>query len=105
MEFDYCIIASGAQYNSEIKCNHLETLDNRIETISDCIDKLTNSKSVLILGGGAVGVEIAGVISQTYKNLKIELWTKGDQLLPSFPPRARRLADVALRKAKVEIHT
>ena len=51
LEFDYCIIASGAQYNSDIKCGHLETLDNRIETISDCIDKLSASKNLLILGG------------------------------------------------------
>ncbi|EAR87487.1 pyridine nucleotide-disulfide oxidoreductase (macronuclear) [Tetrahymena thermophila SB210] len=102
--FDYCIIATGSNYASSVKSTEeIQTLQQRKEQMKQLIDKFNKSKKVLVVGGGAVGVEIAGLVKDQFKHLQVELWTKPQELLPQFPKRARRLADSALKKLGIKI--
>ncbi|KAL4466021.1 hypothetical protein ABPG74_004258 [Tetrahymena malaccensis] len=102
--FDYCIISTGSQYASSIKPeNEIKTIQQRKEQIIQQIQNLQNYKKVLVVGGGPVGVEIAGVLSDHYKNLKVHLWNRSQELLYSFPEKSRILADQILKNQGVLI--
>mmetsp|Transcript_13018 Transcript_13018/g.32865 ORF Transcript_13018/g.32865 Transcript_13018/m.32865 type:complete len:582 (+) Transcript_13018:157-1902(+) len=66
LSYDYLILATGATYNQPISTGNQTpastTLLGRYEEWKRAHEQLTGSKSVLILGGGAVGVELAAEI-------------------------------------------
>ncbi|KAL4461806.1 hypothetical protein ABPG72_017070 [Tetrahymena utriculariae] len=102
--FDYCIISTGSQYASSIKPeNEIKTIKQRKEQIIQQIQNFQNYKKVLVIGGGPVGVEIAGVLSDQFKNLKVSLWNRSQDLLSSFPQKSRQLADQILKSQGVLI--
>lgn len=62
---------------------------------------------IAIVGGGAAGCEVAAALQERvakyWKNFQLDLWHKGDQLLPSFPRHASRLGEKMLRDSSVRI--
>lgn len=69
-------------------------------------EKLKEAKSVLIAGGGIVGVEVASEIAVAYGNeKKIGICLRGDKLLPALPPRFGECATDFLTKHGVQIHS
>jgi NADH dehydrogenase FAD-containing subunit len=63
--------------------------------------------SILIAGGGVVGVELAGELAVKYganREKKLGICLKGDRLVPNFPPKAARLAERFLRRNNMEIY-
>lgn len=69
IKFDYLIIASGSHYNAPFK-EHNVFADWRGKKLRDYYENLCKAKSILIIGGGIVGVEMAGEIFYKYGNTK-----------------------------------
>lgn len=78
MEFDVCLIATGAHKpfvalepwdTPEIDADEEKSLSTRRSTMTDNGDKLTSAESVLIIGGGLIGTELAGDLA-AYAQLK-----------------------------------
>ncbi|KAL4469706.1 hypothetical protein ABPG73_017731 [Tetrahymena malaccensis] len=104
IKFDYCVISTGSNYASQIKSdNQILNLEQRKEQIQQLVNKLKNSKKILIVGGGFVATEIAGILSQNYNNLQIQLWCRQSELLSQYPENARKLATQILVKQGVLI--
>ena len=59
LNFDYLILALGSVYIHPFQATLYERND-QISSIQDSFNKAKNAKNILIVGGGAVGVELAG---------------------------------------------
>lgn len=63
-----------------------------------------NVRDVVVVGGGAVGVETAAALSSV-ADTDVTLVTSSRHLLSDFPPRASRIADQGLRRRAVPLKT
>ena len=65
---------------------------------------LPNAKTILVAGGGAVGVETAGEIASAYPNARITLLSGASQLLLRAPlPATGKRAEERLKAAGIEV--
>jgi NADH dehydrogenase FAD-containing subunit len=62
------------------------------------------SESVLIAGGGVVGVEIAGDLACKYgKTKKVAVCLRGDRVMPTLPAKMGDVAESFLGKEGIQI--
>lgn len=102
IEFDFCLIATGATYPSDMKPNfELKTLDDHRIKIKAIQETVLNATSVLVRGAGVVGVEVAAELATRGKN--VVLACHGGQILPRFAPKVQRRAKPCLDAAGVKI--
>ncbi|KAI9505296.1 hypothetical protein GGI25_003625 [Coemansia spiralis] len=79
--FDYLVVATGGQSPGPINitgCNK----EQGVAEIAKLREGLENARSVLVIGGGPAGVEIAGSVADTYPDKKVTLVHSGSRLLP-----------------------
>jgi|SRR3989344_3592038 len=100
--FDYLVIASGSRYNVPFK-ESKAVVATRSVTLKNCYDELCRAKNVLIVGGGLVGVELAGEICTHYKDKKIVIVHAKDKLIDRNHEKAIKHAENFLRKKGVKI--
>lgn len=94
IRFNRAIIASGSRYPTLPlgKSNVAFDYSERSQEMQDEHKKLAAAKSVLVIGGGTVGVEFAGDIASTFPDKEITLAHTGDRLLENAKPKAQRKA-------------
>ena len=93
--YDHIIIATGADYRAPITPSPNETdYRTRHATWQDQAARLQSAKSVLILGGGAVGTELAAEIACHFPEKQLSIVDGQERLLPLFP---RETSDHASR--------
>ena len=68
--YDYLCIATGSTYPGKIKPTYEATLEERTTTWSGEYERLLAADTVLIIGAGAVGVELAGEVDPSLRILK-----------------------------------
>ncbi|OQS05541.1 pyridine nucleotide-disulfide oxidoreductase [Thraustotheca clavata] len=74
LQFDYLILATGSSYAPPIKVGNNVYNRSTIEaSIAETFDKVAAAQSILVIGGGSVGCEIAGEIATTYLDKKVTL--------------------------------
>lgn len=130
LDYDYLVIALGSKTNfynipgAEENSFTLKSLDDAIRLRNHFIhmfeiaskDKDEESLTFVIVGGGATGVELAGEMSDYFyktfskfypkeiiSKVKIILIERGNELIPQFSPKLRKIALEVLRKKNVEI--
>ncbi|XP_020102383.1 apoptosis-inducing factor 2-like [Ananas comosus] len=95
--YDFLIVATG----------HADPVprsrNGRIEQLREEHEKIKSSSSVLIIGGGRRGVELAGEIASDYPEKKVTLVHKGSRLLEHLGPKASVKALKWLKKKDVEV--
>jgi NADH dehydrogenase FAD-containing subunit len=92
---DHVVLATGSTYPDPIKASHniASSPEERRAQIETAHLTLVSAKSVVIVGGGTVGVELAAEIAGTWGRHKVvTLITPHDRLLERMPPRAGKLA-------------
>jgi len=94
IRFKRAIISTGSRYPSLPLAKSISALDysERSHEISGNHQKLTSARSVLVIGGGVVGVELAGEIASAFPDKVITLAHSGDALLDTLKPKAQRKA-------------
>lgn len=82
LSFDYCILATGIKYPIPSKIYDVDVADgsSRMASIRSMVAK---AESIMVIGGGAAGIELTGEIRENYKNKKIVLVHNHDHLLQS----------------------
>ena len=105
--FDIAVVATGSSYRSfpVAKSADALSIEDRAKEMADEHDRLVAAQKVLILGGGAVGVELAGEIADHYPNKSVTVAEAGDRLLGTLKPKASRIADRQLKALGVNILT
>lgn len=68
-------------------------------------ERLTTAAEVVVVGGGATGVQLAAEVAGTYPGRQVTLVEAGDRLLPGEPHRLGRGASRLLRDAGVHVRT
>ncbi|ETV87027.1 hypothetical protein H257_02038 [Aphanomyces astaci] len=80
--FDYLILATGSSYVSPIKVpSGSYTRENVENAIVDTANHIKAASSVLIIGGGPVGVEIAGEIAVAFPDKTVTILDAHDKLI------------------------
>ena len=84
--FDYLIVATGANYGSSITPDDSENdvVARKSSWVAQS-KKIRKAQSVLVLGGGAVGTELAAEVICHYPGKKITIVDAQDHLVPLFP--------------------
>lgn len=107
LAFDYCVLATGSTYNVPI--HSLAKVGNKIEDkVGELLswkEKLTEAKSVLILGGGITGVELVAEIVEVFPKKSVTIVSKTEILLPGLKEKAGKAARAYLEKRKVRVLT
>ena len=98
LPYDHLIISVGCAYARPIKAQ-LASLDRRAQ-LAGAQSELRDASSVLVVGGGAVGVEIAGELAAHHT---VTLTAREDELVRDLPAAARRYALEALRSKNVRV--
>ncbi|CAL9778888.1 unnamed protein product [Musa acuminata subsp. burmannicoides] len=95
--FDYLVIATGHAYSTP------KSRDRRLEQFEQDSQKIKASQSILIVGGGPTGVELAGEIAVDYPEKKVTIVHKGSRLLEFLGPKASKKALHWLTSKKVDV--
>ena len=91
LPYDYLIIATGSRYNVPIKEKNMIITD-RGEELRKYSQKLREANTILIIGGGLVGVELAAEIITAYPDKKIKLVHAHAELIERNPGKSRKYA-------------
>ncbi len=103
LAFDYLVICSGSRYSVPFKESDL-VVATRARHLRNCHHDLCRAKKVLIIGGGLVGVELAGEILWRYQHEKeIIIVHAEDKLIERNHLSAIRYAERYLQKKGVHI--
>jgi apoptosis-inducing factor 2 len=103
IEFNYLAICSGSSYNLPIKEQGVVTA-TRARHLRSCYEDLCKAKRILIIGGGLVGVELAGEIFYRYgKEKKISIVHAGKRLIERNSEKASNYAEKFLKSKGAEI--
>ena len=102
VKFDYLVIALGSSYNSPFKEKEIIVATREVH-LRKYYKELCKTKNITIVGGGIVGVELAGEISDFYKNKEITLIQKHEKLIERNHDKTISYADNFLRKKGVRI--
>ncbi|GAV80944.1 Pyr_redox_2 domain-containing protein, partial [Cephalotus follicularis] len=96
--YDYLVIATG--HKDPVP----KTRTGRLNQFEAENQKIKSAHSILIVGGGPTGVELAGEISVDFPDKKITLVHKGSRLLEFIGPKASVKAINWLRSRNVEVN-
>ncbi|DAZ96028.1 TPA: hypothetical protein N0F65_009007, partial [Lagenidium giganteum] len=106
IKYDYLVIATGSTYTVPIKPDaddyHRSTVEKKL---GDVRDHITNAQSILIVGGGAVGCEVAGEIASKYPTKSVTILDGNDKLVANANVRDKlrtKLMD-ALKAMNVKV--
>ncbi|KAG1364134.1 apoptosis-inducing factor [Cocos nucifera] len=95
--YDYLALATGYADPTP------RSRKDRLEQFQQDNDKIKSSSSILIIGGGRMGVELAGEIATDYPEKNVTLIHKGPRLLEYIGPKASNKALKLLKSKRVEV--
>ncbi|KAF6257738.1 type-II NADH dehydrogenase [Scenedesmus sp. NREL 46B-D3] len=96
LPFDYAAIATGSSY-AVGKSSTATTLQQRLQELQGLAGRVQAARSVLVVGGGPLGVELAGEVLTDLPGVEVTLVHGGQRLLPSLTPKASAAAEAWLR--------
>lgn len=99
IHFDYAVIASGATYIPFLSGNNV-VIASDIESIKSKIEDVKKAQRVLVVGGGSVGVELAGELCL---DKHVTLVHAGTRLLERNALGSSKTAQKYLEKRNVKI--
>lgn len=105
VNFEKVVIASGSRYPSMPLAKSVQAIElsNRNIELAQYHQKLKTASEVLIIGGGVVGVELAGEIAYAMPELNVTLAHNTNTLLDGFKHKAQLKAFTQLTALGVQI--
>ena len=108
LEFDFLLLGCGSTYAGPIKPSASEpSVEARQQCWEAAARRLSQAESVLVLGGGPVGVELAAEIAAAYPRGKhgkrVTLLSRGGALCGAMPARVGRTCARWLERRGVEL--
>ncbi|KAG0470438.1 hypothetical protein HPP92_016526 [Vanilla planifolia] len=95
--YDYLVIATGHPGSNEL------SRKDRLQQFHKDYAKIKSSNSILIVGGGPTGVELAGEIAVDFPEKRVTIVHKGQRLLEFIGPKASKKTLNWLVSKKVEV--
>lgn len=100
--FDFLILATGTRYPSPAKAHTLDFESTHAHLVT-LRAEIKAAKSIVIVGGGPVGIELAGEIRDIYKDTTVTIVHSGDGLLDADVPKLRKKCQDLLVKNNVDL--
>lgn len=103
--YDYLVIATGT-YTAAVESGFpvkSPVTDTIIDTIHSSQAKIANASTIVIGGGGAVAIELAGEIATAYPKKKVTMVSGSKRLVPILSEKASALALKQLTAVGVEV--
>jgi len=99
------VIATGFAYSEPIKGASSVTTETRRAQLQSHTDKVSSAQSILVVGGGAVAIELMGEFACAFPDgkKKLTLITRGKGLLPRLNAKAGELAETFLKSKGVDV--
>ncbi|KAJ7531499.1 hypothetical protein O6H91_14G046300 [Diphasiastrum complanatum] len=97
LRYDFLVIATGSTYQGPSKRSE------RLQYFQSENKKLKNASTILIIGGGPVGVELAAEIVVDFPEKKVILVHAGERLLEFLGPKASSKTLSWLKSKNVEV--
>ncbi|KAI8076153.1 hypothetical protein BDF21DRAFT_422715 [Thamnidium elegans] len=101
--YDYLVITTGTRYPAPAKATALD-YDTTHADLSNIRQQVKAAKSIVIVGGGPVGLELAGEIHDVYPSTKITIVHTEPEILSDVPKVRTRMLDL-LKKNGIELVT
>jgi len=89
--YDYLVLGTGSNYTSNFKGMNVTT-SYRLKKLAAEYKSLEDSKEILVIGGGLVGVEISTEIKSKFPEKRVVIVEANNTLLKRTPDKAQRLA-------------
>ncbi|UQU62855.1 FAD-dependent oxidoreductase [Couchioplanes caeruleus] len=87
---DYLVLATGSGYPYPAKPRAGATdVAQQLDDLRETHKELAGAGRVLIVGGGPVGLELAGEVRDAWPDKHVTVVDRGDRLLPGFLPEVR----------------
>ena len=80
LEADYVVLASGSEYPFPAKSD-VDNTREALEKYRAAYDRLQHAEHVLLIGAGAVGIELAGEIKSTWPYMQVILFDAAPDVL------------------------
>jgi NADH dehydrogenase FAD-containing subunit len=102
IEADVVIVATGSRYASPFKPDEhgREGFERGVKAAHA---NLLAANEVAIVGGGAVGVELAGEIATAHPDKRVTIVSSTPALMPGYAPRLARSLEAQLREKGVRL--
>ena len=94
IQFDYLVVATGTTLTPPATTKHDEKLPS-IMCLRKHQEQVKRANSILVVGGGAAGVQTAADIKECYPDKQVTLVHSRDRLMPKFDPK---LHDIIKRR-------
>jgi NADH dehydrogenase FAD-containing subunit len=101
---DIIVVAPGSNYAKPFKHTAAGLVDYRAQSTAAAA-LLREANTVVIVGAGPVGTELAGEIAYAYPNKTVHLITDEKRLFPMYPSGLAGKLEADLGKMGVKIHT
>lgn len=106
LSYDYLVIATGSSFPTMQMIKGIKgSIHERNESIEKEALRIKKSKSILIIGGGSVGVELAGEIAYEYPSKTITLVEGGERILGALSESMSKRASMILKEMNVNVVT
>jgi len=104
LDFDFLVISTGSKFPNwaYLKSSEINMKARQKEVVYEA-NKLKNANSIIIIGGGSVGVELAGEIAYHWNDKRITLVNAGSRILGGLDEKTSRHAVKLLEAIGVKI--
>ena len=100
--FDYLVIASGSGYSCPFSGDNV-ILPNCISNLNNIEEKINDSKGIIIVGAGPVGIELSTEIRDFNDTVPITLLQSNKVILPRNSPQTRKTVAHYLQKNNIQV--
>lgn len=102
VDYAYLAIATGASQPLPAKVVATDWMEGSAE-LRTVQENIQAASRIAVIGGGAVGIEIATDIKSFFPDKEVTLFHSRSQLLPSFGPRLHDYALEVLNKLEIQV--
>ncbi|CDS00785.1 related to AIF1-mitochondrial cell death effector [Sporisorium scitamineum] len=109
LEFDFLAIATGTQLRQpwSLPSTHkdgVEAKKEAVETLRSYQDAVKDAEKIVIVGGGAVGVQVACDIAELYPGKQVTLLHSREHLMNKFHPDLHAIVTKRFAERGVQTH-
>ena len=88
--FDYIVVATGTRLSKPAAMEH-DDKPSSVQYLQSHQADVKRSKSILIVGGGAVGVQMATDLKEFYRDKEVTVVQSRPRVMPNFHPRLHEI--------------